>query len=67
MGNRNPSSKYLDSPFLSKYADEFAKLEKKTKRKKLSSIEEQPPPSSKWNCQLIMALTFVLSLVDLVK
>lgn len=67
MGNRNSSSKYLDSPVLSNYADEFAKLEKKTKRKKSSNNEEQPPPSSQWNCQFIMALTFVLSLVDLVK
>jgi hypothetical protein len=67
MGNRNSSSRYLDSPVLSKYADEFANLEKKTKRKKSSNNAEQPPPSSKWNCQFIMALTFVLSLVDLVK
>ncbi|EFX64137.1 hypothetical protein DAPPUDRAFT_334545 [Daphnia pulex] len=67
MGNRNSSSKYLDSSVLSKYVDKFAKLEKKTKRKKSSSNEEQPPPSSKWNCKFIMALTFVLSLVDLVE
>jgi hypothetical protein len=67
MGNRNSSSKYLDSPVLSKYVDKFTKLEKKTKRKKSSSNEEQPPPSSKWNCKFIMALLFVLSLVDLVE